>query len=68
MRLLTDADGKPSCMRTAQMMTTVVGCVILLSIAFGYASPESSNDALVLIGLGIGGKAVQKAAESKKVA
>lgn len=66
MRLLHDAGGKPSAMRTSCIITTIVGCIILLAIAFGYADSESSDDALVLVGLGIGGKAIQKATEGRK--
>lgn len=66
MNLLHDVDGKISSMRTAQLTTTFIGCIILLAIAFGYARPESSGDALVLIGIGMTGKVVQKATENRK--
>lgn len=63
---LVDPTGKPSAMRAASLLTVAAGCIVILGAAFGKATPEMADEAIWLVGLGLGGKFVQRVAEGSK--
>ena len=64
--ITTDPTGKPSTMRVATLIAVGSGCAMLIGAAFGGASLETTKDALWLIAIAFGGKAVQRMSENKE--
>ena len=62
-QLLHDRDGKPSTMRAGALMAVATGCAMLLLASLGYGDPDLAEEALWLVGLAFGGKAVQRVSE-----
>ena len=58
-----DNYGKPSAMRFGALTAILSGCVMLVSAAFGASDPNMGTEALWLVGIGLTGKAGQKAFE-----
>lgn len=67
MQFLNDPNGKPSAMRTASLACIAAGLAMLLGTTFGFspAGVDTTQEALWLIGIAFGGKAVQRTSEAK---
>ena len=63
--LLHDPHGQVSTMRLACLGTTATACAAVLLPLFGYGEPVEFTTLAMLLGGGIGGKAIQRAQEEK---
>ena len=63
--ILHDVNGQLSTMRLACLGTTATACAAVLLPLVGYGEPVGIDTLAVLLGAGIGGKAVQRRTEEQ---